>query len=110
MDDAIDLVLKTTLKAYPSLEIPFHSRWRHFVMNGENRWADIAGRAKWPDRAARARAEFDLAIVSVFLDAGAGPIVALPRSPNRIGDRPFGRIGAGEPCDVRKRRVLGRSA
>ncbi len=27
----------------------------------------------WPDRAARARAEFDLAIVSVFLDAGAGP-------------------------------------
>jgi len=74
MDDAIDLVLKTTLKAYPSLEIPFHSRWRHFVMNGENRWADIAGRAKWPDRAARARAEFDLAIVSVFLDAGAGPM------------------------------------
>jgi hypothetical protein len=74
MDDAIDLVLKTTLKAYPSLEIPFHSRWRHFVMNGENRWADIAGRAKWPDRATRARAEFDLAIVSVFLDAGAGPM------------------------------------
>jgi hypothetical protein len=26
----------------------------------------------WPDRAARARAEFDLAIVSVLLDAGAG--------------------------------------
>ena len=74
MDDAIDLVLKTTLKAYPSLEIPFHSRWRHFVANGENRWADIAGRAKWPDRATRARAEFDLAIVSVFLDAGAGPM------------------------------------
>ena len=74
MDDAVDLVLKTTLKAYPSLEIPFHSRWRHFVMNGDNRWADIAGRTKWPDRATRARAEFDLAIVSVFLDAGAGPM------------------------------------
>jgi hypothetical protein len=27
----------------------------------------------WPDKAARARAAFDLAIVSVFLDAGAGP-------------------------------------
>jgi hypothetical protein len=73
MDDAIDLVLKTTLKTYPSLEIPFHSRWRHFVANGDNRWAAIAGRTKWPDRAARARAEFDLAIVSVLLDAGAGP-------------------------------------
>ena len=32
----------------------------------------IADRTKWPDRAARARAEFDLAIVSVLLDAGAG--------------------------------------
>jgi hypothetical protein len=73
MDGAIDLVLKTTLKAYPSLDIPFHSRWRHFVANGDNRWAAIADRTTWPDRAARARAEFDLAIVSVLLDAGAGP-------------------------------------
>ena len=73
MDSAVDLVLETTRKAYPSFDIPFHSRWRHFVANGDNRWAGIAGRTKWPDRAARARAEFDLAIVSVFLDAGAGP-------------------------------------
>jgi hypothetical protein len=73
MDSAVDLVLDTTRKAYPSFDIPFHSRWRHFVTNGDNRWAAIAGRTKWPDRAARARAEFDLAIVSVFLDAGAGP-------------------------------------
>jgi hypothetical protein len=73
MDSTIDLVLEVTRKAYPSLDIPFHSRWRHFVTGGDNRWAEIADKAKWPDRAARARAEFDLAIVSVFLDAGAGP-------------------------------------
>lgn len=73
MDSAVDLVLETTRKAYPSFDVPFHSRWRHFVTNGDNRWADIAGRTKWLGRAARARAEFDLAIVSVFLDAGAGP-------------------------------------
>ena len=73
MDGVVDLVLETTRKAYPSFDVPFHSRWRHFVTNGDNRWADIAGRTKWPGRAARARAEFDLAIVSVFLDAGAGP-------------------------------------
>jgi hypothetical protein len=73
MDAAVELVLATTRKAYPSLEVPFHSRWRHFVANGDNRWADIAGRTDWSDRAARARAEFDLAMVSVFLDAGAGP-------------------------------------
>jgi hypothetical protein len=73
MDSTVDLVLKTTQRAYPSLEVPFHSRWRHFVANGTNRWATIADQKKWPDRATRARAEFDLAIVSVFLDAGAGP-------------------------------------
>jgi hypothetical protein len=73
MDGAIDLVLETTRKAYPSFDVPFHSRWRHFVTNGEDRWSTVADRTDWPDRAARARAEFDLAIVSVFLDAGAGP-------------------------------------
>ena len=73
MDSVVDLVLETTRKAYPSLDIPFHSRWRHFVAGSENRWADIAEKIRWPDPAARARAEFDLAIVSVFLDAGAGP-------------------------------------
>jgi Protein of unknown function (DUF1688) len=73
MDGVVDLVLQTTRDAYPSLDVPFHSRWRHFVMNGDNRWATIASERRWPDPAARARAEFDLAIVSVFLDAGAGP-------------------------------------
>src|SRR3569832_1115640 len=73
MDGVVDLVLQTTREAYPSLEVPFHSRWRHFVLNGDNRWAAIASQTRWPDAAAQARAEFDLAIVSVFLDAGAGP-------------------------------------
>jgi hypothetical protein len=73
MDDVVEIVLETTRQAYPSFDVPFHSRWRHFVANGDDRWAAIAGRTDWSDRAARARAEFDLAIVSVFLDAGAGP-------------------------------------
>jgi uncharacterized protein DUF1688 len=73
MDGVVDLVLQVTREAYPSFEVPFHSRWRHFVVNGDDRWADIADHTRWPDRAARARAEFDLAIISVFLDAGAGP-------------------------------------
>jgi hypothetical protein len=73
MDGAVDLVLETTRKAYPSFDVPFHSRWRHFVTNGDDRWIGAADRTDWPDRAVRARAEFDLAIVSVFLDAGAGP-------------------------------------
>jgi hypothetical protein len=73
VDDVVELVLETTRNAYPSFDVPFHSRWRHFATNGDDRWATVAGHTEWPDRAARARAEFDLAIVSVFLDAGAGP-------------------------------------
>jgi hypothetical protein len=73
MDGVVDLVLQTTRATYPSLDVPFHSRWRHFVLNDVDRWAETAGRARWPDSASRARAEFDLAMVSVFLDAGGGP-------------------------------------
>jgi Protein of unknown function (DUF1688) len=65
--------VETTRKAYPSLAVPFHSRWRHFAMAGVDRWAGLADQIAWQDSAARARAEFDLAVVSVFLDAGAGP-------------------------------------
>jgi hypothetical protein len=73
MDGVVDLVLQTTRDAYPTLDVPFHSRWRHFVANGDNRWAAVASERQWLDPAARARAEFDLAMISVFLDAGAGP-------------------------------------
>ncbi|TQF34876.1 uracil phosphoribosyltransferase [Bradyrhizobium sp. UNPF46] len=72
IDGVADAVLAVTRKAYPTLDVPFHARWRHFVIGGVDRWASLANAAAWPDRAARARAEFDLAIVSVLLDAGAG--------------------------------------
>jgi hypothetical protein len=72
LEEAADFTVAITLKAYPSLEIPFHSRWRHFAIDGDDRWMTIAGAARWGCVAARARAEFDLAIVSVLLDAGAG--------------------------------------
>jgi hypothetical protein len=73
LDNTAEMVVATIRQAYPSLDIPFHSRWRHFVVNGVDRFAEIGKEAGFPDRAARARAEFDLAMVSVFLDAGAGP-------------------------------------
>jgi hypothetical protein len=69
---AADFTVAVTREAYPSLDIPFHSRWRHFVIDGDDRWSTAAKAVSWPSAAARARAEFDLAIVSVLLDAGAG--------------------------------------
>ena len=71
LDHAADLVAATTRKNYPTLDVPFHSRWRHFTVNGNDRAEILAQRLS--DRRERARAAFDLVIVSVLLDAGAGP-------------------------------------
>ena len=73
LDEAADLVVATTREAYPDLEVPFHSRWRHFVVGRDDRWAAIEAATPWHDAAERARAAFDLAVTSVLLDAGAGP-------------------------------------
>jgi len=72
LDLAADLVAATTRKNYPKLDVPFHSRWRHFAPYGNDYYRmiveDFTG-----DRLAQTRMAFDLAIVSVLLDAGAGP-------------------------------------
>jgi hypothetical protein len=66
-------VLETIRQNYPSLEIPFHARWRHFVIAGMDRWKVLDAGAHFADAMARGRAAYDLAVVSVLLDAGAGP-------------------------------------
>lgn len=58
---------------YPTLAVPFHARWRHFAVDGVDLWGPAAEARDWLDPASRARTEFDLAIVSVLLDAGSGP-------------------------------------
>lgn len=53
--------------------IPFHSRWRHFEAGGHDRWAALAPKLAHLPKDEIARRRMDLAIVSVLLDAGAGP-------------------------------------
>jgi len=72
LPEIVDFTLAVMRENYPDLDIPFHARWRHFAAAGKDRWGEIAARTRWKDAGARARAEFDLAIVSVLLDAGAG--------------------------------------
>lgn len=73
LDDAARLVADTTRHNYPRLHVPLHSRWRHFEAGGVNRKAELdrllAGKAA-PERA---HSLIDLTVVSVLLDAGAGP-------------------------------------
>ncbi|NBB16383.1 DUF1688 family protein [Caulobacter sp. SLTY] len=73
LEPVADRVTAVIRSQYPSLQVPFHARWRHFVVGGRDLWAELAGRNDWVDAAHRGRAAFDLAITSVLLDAGAGP-------------------------------------
>jgi hypothetical protein len=70
LDDVARRVVEVTRRRYPDLAVPYHSRWRHFSTGGVDRAALVAPGA---DAAERVRARIDLAIVSVLLDAGAGP-------------------------------------
>jgi hypothetical protein len=53
--------------------VPFHSRWRHFGAGGVDRKAQLDRLLADLPHAERARSMIDLAVVSVLLDAGAGP-------------------------------------
>ena len=72
LDDTAALVAAVTRRRYPDLDVPYHSRWRHFETGGVDRKAELdrvlAGRSV----ADRARAHIDLTVGSVLLDAGAG--------------------------------------
>ena len=72
LDAVVDAVIATTRAAYPTLDIPFHARWRHFRVGGRDLWAELDAATVWPTPRARLAAAWDLAIVSVLLDAGAG--------------------------------------
>lgn len=73
LEPCAKLVADTCRSNYPDLNIPCHSRWRHFHVNGINLW-DHYSRGKYHpvDSAARTRTAIDLVFVSVLLDAGAG--------------------------------------
>lgn len=74
MRTAVDRVTEITRNRYPSLHIPYHSRWRHFEASGVDRIKQLDQRLQAADIACSARSRIDLAMVSVLLDAGAGPL------------------------------------
>ena len=67
------LVAELTRARYPDLNIPYHSRWRHFEAGGVDRAGQLDAALKDATPAQKAHARIDLALVSVLLDAGAGP-------------------------------------
>lgn len=72
LNDVTNEVVAVTREMYPTLDIPLHSRWRHFNAGGIDRLQWLAHAFATFSRDERARSRFELIITSVLLDAGAG--------------------------------------
>ena len=73
MSTTAALVAELTQARYPDLKIPYHSRWRHFEAGGVDRLGQLNQALATATARDKARTQIDLALVSVLLDAGAGP-------------------------------------
>ncbi len=71
--DAAAQVASLTRKRFPGLHVPLHSRWRHFEAGGVDRRRKLDDLLGDVPLQVRAHAYVDLTVVSVLLDAGAGP-------------------------------------
>ncbi len=67
-----DYTIEVMREQYPDMVVPFHSRWRHFEAQGVPRLAELDAKLADLTPIEQAVAKFDLAIISVLLDAGAG--------------------------------------
>ncbi len=72
LQPTVDFVLSVIKENYPDFQIPFHSRWGHFRAGGIDRSAYFDKILAGLDAMEKARAQLDLVITSVLLDAGAG--------------------------------------
>ena len=72
LEPTADYILQVMRENYPDLNVPFHSRWRHFGAGGRDRTALFNQQLVGLDPLEQTRAKFDLVILSVLLDAGAG--------------------------------------
>jgi len=73
LDSVAEYVLEVIKESYPTLEVPFHSRWRHFEVGSVPRKQKLESLWQGVDQTERTRRLLDLVVVSVLLDAGAGP-------------------------------------
>lgn len=72
LPDVADYVIEVIRSEYRDLNVPFHSRWRHFEIGGKSRLEQLQHSLAGYSAIEQAKSKLDLAIISVLLDAGAG--------------------------------------
>lgn len=73
LPEVAERIAQLTRTRFPDGRIPYHSRWRHFEAGGVDRKGELDRLLAGRSSAAVARARIELTLVSVLLDAGAGP-------------------------------------
>jgi hypothetical protein len=73
LPDVVARVVAVTTASYPDLRVPIHGRYRHFEEGGVDRLTPIRERLAALPSAERAGRLWAMTLVSVLLDAGAGP-------------------------------------
>jgi len=72
LERVANYAIQVMQEQYPDGQIPFHSRWQHFEVGSVPRLAQMERMLAGLSPVEKAVTQFDLAIVSVLLDAGAG--------------------------------------
>lgn len=72
MTHTASFVIEVIQDNYPNLDVPYHSRWRHFEAGGINRIKKIQEQLSDLSVDERGKILYELVIISVLLDAGAG--------------------------------------
>lgn len=69
-----NFVIQVSKENYPDGNIPYHSRWGHFQVGGQDRigWLKKHCAPMRQDEISKARMFYDLVVPSILLDAGAG--------------------------------------
>ncbi len=88
MASTAEYIIKVMMQNYPDLNIPYHSRWRHFEVGGIDRIKKLQTQLAGITAEEYGKILYEIAIISVFLDAGAG---ALWRFKERDTDQEFSR-------------------
>ncbi|KGP63980.1 uracil phosphoribosyltransferase [Legionella norrlandica] len=74
MEATASYIIEVITHRYPDLNIPYHSRWRHFEVDSIDRISNLRKQLGPTSPTAWGKILYELVIISVLLDAGAGPL------------------------------------
>lgn len=72
MAPTASFIIDVITSNYPTLDVPYHSRWRHFEAGQVDRIEHMMQPLHYLNVTDRGKILYELVIISVFLDAGAG--------------------------------------